>query len=85
MDKQAIEAVINDALALDELHVTVDGSHVAIIAVGAVFENVNRVKKQQLVYNPLKPSIESGEIHAVSIKSYTPAEWEKDKKLVLPS
>lgn len=85
MDKQAIEALINDALNLDELHITVDGSHVSIIAVGSVFEGVSRVKKQQLVYKPLKANIESGEIHAVTIKSFTPDEWQKDKKLILPS
>lgn len=85
MEKQAIEALINDALSLDELHVNVDGSHVSVIAVGAVFDGVSRVKKQQLVYKPLKSHIESGEIHAVTIKSYTPDEWQKDKKLILPS
>lgn len=85
MDKQAIEALINNALNLDELHITVDGSHVSIIAVGSVFEGVSRVKKQQLVYKPLKANIESGEIHAVTIKSFTPDEWQKDKKLILPS
>lgn len=85
MEKQAIEALINEALDLDELHVTVDGSHVSVIAVGSVFEGVSRVKKQQLVYKPLKANIESGEIHAVTIKSFTPDEWAKDKKLILPS
>jgi acid stress-induced BolA-like protein IbaG/YrbA len=39
------------------------------------------VKKQQTVYAPLMELIADNRIHAVSIKTYTPQEWDRDRKL----
>ena len=33
--------------------------------------------KEQMVYATVKPQIASGELHALSIKAFTPEEWEK--------
>ena len=48
---------------------------------GEMFDGMSRVKKQQSVYGPLMEFIADNRIHAVSIKAYTPAEWERDRKL----
>lgn len=84
MDAEQIEALLQKQLELDEVHVKLDGANVNIIAVGEVFAPLSRVKRQQLVYNPLKPLIADGTLHAVSIKTYTPDDWARDKKLVMP-
>jgi acid stress-induced BolA-like protein IbaG/YrbA len=42
--------------------------------VGAVFEGLNAVKRQQYVYRILNPYIADGRLHAVSIRTFTPAE-----------
>ncbi|MDR6295997.1 acid stress-induced BolA-like protein IbaG/YrbA [Pantoea dispersa] len=52
-----------------------------VIAVGEMFGELSRVKKQQAVYAPLMEYIADNRIHAVSIKTYTPAEWARDRKL----
>jgi len=70
-----------DALPLEEVHVSGDGSHFQVIAVGELFAELSRVKKQQAVYAPLMPFIADNRMHAVSIKTYTPAEWARDRKL----
>lgn len=82
---EQIRTLLQDALLLDELIIQVDGSHCNITAVGAQFADLSRVKKQQLVYAPLKAIIASGELHAVSIKTYTPTEWQRQKKLAMLS
>jgi acid stress-induced BolA-like protein IbaG/YrbA len=53
-----------------------------VVAVDACFEGMSRVKKQQMIYAPLMDYIKRNDIHAVSIKAYTPDEWARDKKLM---
>lgn len=84
MDEEQLKTLLNDALDLSELYVKVDGANVDILAVSEAFENMNKVKRQQAIYAPLNPHIASGEIHAVSIKAYTPDDWARDKKLMMP-
>ena len=64
-----------------EISVTGDGSHFEAIVVGEVFAGMTAVKKQQLVYAPVNDLITSGELHALTIKAYTPEEWERASKL----
>nr|WP_314264381.1 BolA family iron metabolism protein IbaG [uncultured Moellerella sp.] len=81
MDTNEIKQVLMDQLALDEAIVTGDGSHFQVIAVGALFDGMSRVKQQQAVYAPLTEYLADNRIHALSIKAYTPAEWARDRKL----
>ncbi|TKB47902.1 BolA family protein [Thalassotalea mangrovi] len=85
MQAADIEKILNDALNLDELHVTFDGSQCSIIAVADSFADMSRVKKQQTVYAPLTEAINQGHIHAVSIKTFTNSQWQREKKFILPS
>ncbi len=75
MENNEIQSVLMNALSLQEVHVSGDGSHFQVIAVGELFDGMSRVKKQQTVYGPLMEYIADNRIHAVSIKAYTPAEW----------
>ncbi|MBP2168484.1 BolA family iron metabolism protein IbaG [Erwiniaceae bacterium BAC15a-03b] len=81
MENSEIQSVLMSALPLEEVHVTGDGSHFQVVAVGEMFAELSRVKKQQAVYAPLMEYIADNRIHAVSIKTYTPAEWARDRKL----
>ncbi|RUO80107.1 cell division protein BolA [Idiomarina tyrosinivorans] len=82
MEAKDIENVLRDALQLQEVRIKTDGSHAEIIAIDAQFEGLSRVKRQQLIYAPLNAFIADGSLHAVSIKTYTPEVWERDKKLM---
>ncbi|MCK7458999.1 BolA family protein [Idiomarina aminovorans] len=84
MNTEELKNVLNDALALEELRVKVEGANAEIIAVSEDFKGMSRVKRQQTVYGPLNPLIADGSIHAVSIKAYTPEDWARDKKLMMP-
>ncbi|EKE85366.1 BolA family protein [Idiomarina xiamenensis] len=85
MEAKDIEALLQAELDLSEVHVKSEGSHAEIIAVGDIFEALSRVKKQQLIYKPLNQVIADGSLHAVSIKAFTPSEWQREKKLIMPS
>ena len=81
MDTNEIKQVLMEKLSLNEAIVTGDGSHFQVIAVGDMFDGMSRVKQQQAIYAPLLEYIADNRIHALSIKAYTPAQWERDRKL----
>ena len=53
MECKVIEQILTEALSLTEAHVTSDGSHYKVVAVGECFEGMSRVKQQQAIYTPL--------------------------------
>lgn len=82
MDSSQVKELLDEALQLEEIHVKGEGSHYEVVAVDVKFDGMSRVKKQQLIYAPLMEYIKRNDIHAVSIKAYTPEEWARDKKLM---
>ncbi|MDE0544286.1 BolA family iron metabolism protein IbaG [Vibrio sp. VA3] len=82
MDSAKVQQLLKEALNLQEVHVKGEGSHYEVVAVDACFDGMSRVKKQQLIYAPLMEYIQRNDIHALSIKAFTPEEWARDKKLM---
>lgn len=76
MDAAAVKVLLQTHLPDCEFHVQGEGSHYDITAIGAVFEGLRPVKKQQLVYGALSENIADGSIHAVNICTFTPPEWQ---------
>lgn len=84
MDLQEIETLLKDALNLTEVHVTGDGSHFNIIAVSDAFNEMSRVKRQQAVYAPLADKIADGSMHAISIKTFSEKDWQRERQFNVP-
>jgi len=55
-----------------------EGKYEAIV-ISESFTDMSMVKEHQMVYATVKPQIASGELHALSIKAFTPDEWEKEQ------
>ncbi|MBP7547550.1 MAG: BolA family transcriptional regulator [Corallincola sp.] len=85
MELNTIKTLLEPAFAGGEVHVSGDGYHVQVIVVSDQFDGQRSVKRQQLVYAPLNAAISSGELHALSIKAFTPTEWQRERKLLMPS
>lgn len=85
MNPDDVKQQIAGELPECEVTVTGDGSHFEAIVVGEVFAGLTQVKKQQLVYATVNDLITSGELHALTIKAYTPEEWAKASKLQISS
>jgi acid stress-induced BolA-like protein IbaG/YrbA len=85
MNPDDIKQRIVSALPECEVTVSGDGSHFEAIVVGEVFAGLTPVKKQQLVYAAVNDLITSGELHALTIKTYTPEEWATASKLQISS
>jgi acid stress-induced BolA-like protein IbaG/YrbA len=75
MQTEAVAQLIRDGLPGAEVQVTGDGSHFEAIVVSDAFDGLTPIKKQRLVMDTVKPQIASGELHALSIKTFTPAQW----------
>ncbi|MYM64638.1 BolA family protein [Pseudomaricurvus sp. HS19] len=75
MQPEQIQALLQAQIADSQVQVSIDGSHVNVVVVSPAFEGLTPVKKQQLVYAVLSEQIASGVIHAVHMKTYTPAQW----------
>ena len=76
MDAATVKVLLQTHMQECEFDVQGEGSNYDITAVRAVFEGLRPVKKQQLVYAALSDHIADGSIHAVNIRTYTPAEWQ---------
>lgn len=77
MQPEQVKALLESHLPDCDISVSGDGSHFDVTVIGDVFEGLNPVKKQQLVYAGLNQQIASGDVHAVNMKTYTRAEWQK--------
>lgn len=73
--KNLIESSLENTQALIQSD---DNVHFDAIIISEQFESIkNKVKQQQLVYHVINDYIKSGEVHAISMKTYTPAQWQK--------
>lgn len=71
---ESIQIDIARNMATEHLSVTGDGQHFEAIVVSNEFTGKNRIQRQQLVYRTLGDRM-TGEIHALSMKTFTPEEW----------
>jgi len=70
-----VRRYIAEGLACEHLQVEGDGRHFDALIVSSAFEGKSRVQRHQLVYAALGDRMRD-EIHALSIKAVTPAEWQ---------
>ncbi len=74
MDLDEIERLLRETVAVAELELAADGNRLMVKLVSDDFDGLNRVKRQQLLYGALNELIASGEVHAVTMQTQTPAE-----------
>ncbi len=79
METAEIKKLIEDGIANAEAIVTGDGGKYEATVISTAFEGLSMLKEHQLVYKTVNAQIASGELHALTIKAYTPEEWEQNK------
>lgn len=75
MTADQLQSIIRAGLACEHLTVEGDGRHWYATIVSAEFEGKRLLARQRLVYATLGDRIKTDEVHALSMKTYTPAEW----------
>ncbi|KJZ12066.1 MULTISPECIES: BolA family protein [Halomonas] len=76
MQPSDVKALLESRVDGCEFHIQGEGCNFQVIAVGERFAELSPVKRQQVIYGALSEEIASGALHAVSIKTYTPAQWQ---------
>lgn len=74
MSLDELKTLLKDGFEDCIIEVEGEDGHYKVTIVGTVFEGVSKVKRQQMVYGHLNDKIKTGEIHAVTMTTLTPAE-----------
>jgi len=75
MDAEQIKNMIAAGLVCQHLALDGDGQHWTATIVSSEFEGLRAIARHQRVYASLGGKVDSGEVHALSMQTYTPAEW----------
>jgi acid stress-induced BolA-like protein IbaG/YrbA len=75
MTAEELKSIIASSLACDLLEVEGDGRHWQALIVSAEFAGLRAVQRHQRVYKTLGARMHTDEVHALSMKTFTPAEW----------
>ena len=75
MNCEDIKKLIEAGIAGSTATVTGDGGKYEAVVVSTALDGLSMLKEHQLVYATVNAEIASGELHALTIKAYTPEEW----------
>lgn len=75
METLAVTALIRAGMPGAEVEVNGDGQHFMARIVSREFAGKSLIERQRLVMATVSAEIQSGELHAISFKTYTPEEW----------
>jgi len=75
MNAEQLHAIIAAGLPCSHLEVDGDGRHWSAVVVSEAFNGLRLIARHQKVYATLGQKIQTDEVHALSMKTFTPAEW----------
>jgi acid stress-induced BolA-like protein IbaG/YrbA len=74
VEPSSIATSIRSGIECTHVEVSGDGAHFEAVVVSPAFAGLPRVRQHQLVYAALGDRMRE-EIHALSMKTYSPEEW----------
>lgn len=77
MTAEELQSLIAAGLPCDHLSVEGDGRHWFATIVSPSFEGMRPIARHKLVYATLGDRMKTDEVHALSMKTFTPAEYQK--------
>ena len=75
MTADQLKSLIAAGLACDHIDLEGDGRHWFATIVSAEFAGMRPIARHQRVYATLGERMKTDEVHALSMKTFTPAEW----------
>lgn len=76
MNSEELKKVIEAAFAGDHVEVTGDGRHFSAVVVSDAFAGKNMISQHRLVYAALGDRFDTEAVHALSLKTFTPEQWQ---------
>jgi acid stress-induced BolA-like protein IbaG/YrbA len=78
METREIERRILQALPASRAEVTGTDAHYSAVVVSGAFEGKTRIEQHQMIYALFREEMANQAIHALALKTCTPAEWERE-------
>jgi acid stress-induced BolA-like protein IbaG/YrbA len=75
MTADQLKTLIAAGMVCDHIDLEGDGRHWYATIVSTAFEGKRPIARHQMVYATLGAKIYNDEVHALSMKTYTPTEW----------
>jgi len=75
MTADQLKSLIAAGLRCEHLELEGDGRHWYATIVSPEFEGLRAIRRHQQVYATLGAKMHTDEVHALSMKTFTPAEW----------
>ena len=75
MTSEELEIIISAGIPCEHIALSGDGRHWYATIVSSVFEGQRLIQRHQRVYATLGGRMQTDEVHALSMKTFTPAEW----------
>jgi acid stress-induced BolA-like protein IbaG/YrbA len=75
MTADQLKTLIAAGMVCDHIDLEGDGRHWYATIVSPAFEGKRPIARHQMVYATLGAKIYNDEVHALSMKTYTPTEW----------
>lgn len=80
MDPNNIKNIIKKKIEVNKIFINSDDNvHYKAIIISDEFDGLSLINRQKKINSILNQFIIQGEIHAISLKTYTTQEWEKIK------
>ncbi len=75
MNREELQSLIAAGLPCEHLDLIGDGRHWYATIVSSAFAGQRLIQRHQRVYATLGGRLQTDEVHALSMKTFTPAEW----------
>jgi acid stress-induced BolA-like protein IbaG/YrbA len=80
-----VKAMIQTSLPDAQVQIqdlTGGGDHYQVVVISPAFDGKSLVQQHQMVYGAVRQAMSTEEIHALSMKTYTPATWDAERQAV---
>ena len=77
MTSEELQNIIAASLLCEHIELSGDGRHWYATIVSSEFEGKRLIQRHQRVYATLGGRMQTDEVHALSMKTFTPSEWAK--------
>ena len=74
MTLEEVQAKLEQGIEDSEVIMEGDGCNCSAVIVSSAFDGLSLLQRQRLVLGLVKEEIKSGELHALSVKTFTPEE-----------
>ena len=76
MNPEELKTLIEAAFSGGHVEVTGDGRHFSAIVVSESFAGKTPIAQHRMVYSALGDRFDTEVVHALSLKTYTPEQWQ---------